>query len=184
MSTTEGTYCVKGSSIKSKLHFVKERFGAEAERALKAGLSANGHFLILDSDWYPYKVFDDLCIAIADNHFGGDLERLFEVGEFSAEQTLRSVYEAFVEGGDFLRFLSRIAALHGRFYNEGRMDVAVSPGGNACEIELRGAPQYSEADIQIAAGFYVGAARTCGLHRVRHEVRRRPDGVDFTLRWQ
>ena len=183
MTETAEEYWVKGSSIKSKLEFVRDRFGGPAEAALKNRFASQGLFLILESEWYPFHLYNDLCIALAENHFGGNLERLLEVGAYSAERTLRSTYEAYLEGGDFIRFLSRISALHGRFYNQGEMNVEVGPEGKSCEIHLRGAPEYSEADTQVAVGFYVGAAQTCGLAGVRHRIERSDDGVDFFLAW-
>jgi hypothetical protein len=183
MAESAQEYWVKGSSIKSKLEFVRERFGPDAEAALKRSFASQGLFLILESEWYPYALFDDLCVAIAENHYGGDLERLVEVGEYSAERTLRTVYEAYLEGGDFLRFLTRIATLHGRFYNQGRMEVEVGDDSKSCRLTLQGAPEYREADIQIAVGYYVGAAKTCGLKGVRHRIERKDDRVDFFLNW-
>jgi hypothetical protein len=183
MSDSAEEYWVKGSSIKSKLEFVRERFGPPAEAALKQRFASQGLFLILESEWYPYALFDELCVAIAENHYGGALERLLDIGVYSAERALRTTYEAYLEGGEFLRFLARIPALHGRLYNQGRMEVSVGENGRSCEIHLRGAPLYTEADTQVAAGFYVGAARTCGLKGVQHRIERRDDGVDFFLNW-
>ena len=176
-------YWVKGSSIKSKLEYVRDRFGAEAEGVLKHRFARQGLFLILESEWYPYALFDELCVAIAENHFGGNLERLLEVGAYSAERTLRSTYVAYLEGGDFLRFLGRISALHGRLYNQGSMEVVVNVDGKSCCLRLRGAPEYREADIQVAAGFYVGSAHCCGLRDVRHRIERLDGGVDISLNW-
>jgi hypothetical protein len=176
-------YQVKGSSIRSKLEFALETFGQDAEARLRSHLATQGIAFLLDSEWYSFKIFDDLCVTLARWHYGGDLRQLVEVGRFSARKTLSTTYAAYAKGQSFLQFLDRIASLHSRFYNQGAMHVQVDPQGTACTIQLREAPEYSDADLYIAVGFYLGAAEACGLDRVTWTMDRRAGGVDFRLQW-
>lgn len=176
-------YRVKGSSIRSKFDFVRERFGEAAERRLKERFRDRDLLPVLDSAMYPFAVYDEVNRAIADEFYGGDLTRLAEVGRYSAQKVLTGVYRAFAAGKDFAGFLDRAAMLHERFYSEGTMKVAMDDGGKACHIVLSGAPTYSEADLQIAGGFYAGAAELLGVEALEWDLSRDERGARFDLRW-
>ena len=177
-------YRVKGSSINSKFEFVRERLGGAAEGRLIDRLrDFENHFPILDSAWYPFTIYDQINRAIAELFFDGDLERLKEVGMFSAESVLNSVYKSFAQGKDYVGFLRRAAILHGRFYDAGKMEVILGDDGRSAEVVHTDAPVYSEADLHVASGFYIGAGRSLGLDDVRSEFRMTPTGVRFRLRW-
>lgn len=177
-------YQVKGSSITSKFQFVRERLGAPAERQLMDRLRDHeASFPILDSAWYPFALYDQTNRLIAELFFGGDLRRLEEVGTYSAEKVLRTVYKSFVKGKDYVGFLNRAAILHGRFYDAGKTEVFLGDDGGSAEIVHSGAPVYSEADLHIASGFYIGAGRAIGLSNVRSEFRLTGTGARFQLRW-
>ena len=119
---------------------------------------------------------------IADRHFGGDLAALREVGAFSAEESLSTVYEVYSDYS-FPQFLGRIGTLHQRFYDQGELAVDHAPGERACRIRMHGAAPYSEADLHVAAGFYVGAARHMGLRDIRCRFELVGDEVHFRLDW-
>jgi hypothetical protein len=179
-----GTYKVKGTSIRSKLAFVRKRFGVQGEEQLKSDLKdEKSLFPLLDSSWYPFELYDRVNRAIARRFFDNDLQALQEVGAYSAEEALTTVYRAFVRQGDYAVFLRHIEKLHKTFYNLGDMSVMVSRDKNYSEIEHFGAPEYSEADLQIAAGFYVGAGQLLGNKNVSCRLDQRPDGAHFELRW-
>ena len=182
--TVSEEYRVRGSSISSKFEFVRDRFGTEAELQLKEAFADRERlFPILDSSWYPFELYDEINRAIADRFFDGKFSGLIEVGSYSAEKVLTSVYKAFAEGKDFVGFLLRAALLHERFYSQSQMDVTLGEDGVSAEILLRDAPMYSEADLHIAAGFYAGAAKLLGLSSFRHEYSLTKDGAHFQLRW-
>ncbi|TNF75319.1 MAG: hypothetical protein EP299_06320 [Acidobacteria bacterium] len=177
-------YLVRGSSISSKFEFVRDRFGTEAELRLKEDFENRERlFPILDSSWYPFELYDEINRAIADKFFDGKLAGLVEVGSYSAEKVLTSVYKAFAEGKDFVGFLLRAALLHERFYSQSQMDVTLGEDGVSAEILLRDAPTYSEADLHMAAGFYAGAAKLLGVTGFHHEYTLTKDGAHFQLRW-
>lgn len=177
-------FSVKGSSISSKFDFVRESFGASAERELRENLRGTADLgTILDSSLYPFDLYDRILRAMADRFYDGDLSRLEEVGAYSAEKSLTTIYRAFTDGKDFLGFLSRIGLLHERFYTEGRMDVEVAENQQSARILLSGAPVYSDADLFVAGGFYIGAGRLLGLDSINYTLSRSEKEALFHLTW-
>lgn len=177
-------FSVKGSSISSKFAFVRETFGAAAERELRESLrDAADLGTILDSSQYPFDLYDRILVALAERFYDGDLSRLEEVGAYSAQKSLTTIYRAFTQGKDFLGFLSRIGLLHERFYSEGKMEVEVAADRKGARIRLSGAPRYSDADLFVAGGFYLGAGRLLGLEAISYDLARTDQGATFRLEW-
>jgi len=176
-------YMVKGSTIRSKLDFVKDRFGEGAKNAIEGRFQGRGLHPLLTASWYPYELYVELLEAIVDAHFDGDASRLVTVGERSADEALKTVYRSFVRERGFDDFLQGIATLHHLFYNLGRIDVVAEKGATSCEIHQRDKPRYAEADLYIAAGFYQRAAELHGLTDVQCSFTTGPDGADFALSW-
>lgn len=174
-------YNIKGSSIQSKLDYVQATHGDKALEELKGVLRAHGILLLLQSSWYPAGLYEKVNRFIAERFLGGDLRRLVEVGSYSSSKALDSVYRVYLETGDFARFLERLSSLHERFFDKGRMEVKAAE--RSCEILLSGAPSYPAADMQVAAGFYAGAARKFGLANVQCDVQRQRGGMRFLLTW-
>lgn len=174
---------VKGTSIRSKLAYVREHFGEAAERALSDDLAAAGVRQVLDSSWYPFDLFERLLRTIAERHFNGELTRLQEIGRYSAEHALTTTYAFYGHQQDFDPFVRRLPTLHGRFYSRGTLEVEHRPQAASCAIRLRGAGRYADADLYVAQGFYIGAAARLGLRDPRCPFQRVDDGVDFTLAW-
>jgi hypothetical protein len=112
----------------------------------------------------------------------GQLESLREVGAYSAQKALASVYEVYAREKNFHRFLERISMLHGRLYSNSRLTVTAQ-GEDFCEVALIGIPDSFEAAAQVAAGFYTGAARLMGLDKVRCEFVLEADQVLYRLDW-
>ncbi|MCH9649169.1 MAG: hypothetical protein K0U98_13095 [Deltaproteobacteria bacterium] len=177
-------YRIKGSSIRGKLDYIRESFGEDAEFEVKELLSNLGVVLILESDWYDHRIYENLNQFLAQRFFKGDISKLVDVGIFSANRALSSTYRAYLERGDFVRFLQRLASLHSRFFSHGDMEVLTAPDEKSCQIHLSGAPSYPKADMQIAVGFYIGAGHAFGLEKIEHQVQHRFGGVRFLLQWQ
>ena len=177
-----GKYQVKGSTIRSKLEFAAERCGSEARENLAAYLSAQAHPTILDAEWYSFSLYDGLLRKLAADFLGDDLSRLQEVGIYSAEKALTTTYEAFAARRDFPLFLKKISTLHNRFYSTGTL-VVVDSGEDFCELEIRDAPIISRADVYLAAGFYIGAARLMGHDRAQVAFEVYSSRVHFRVAW-
>ena len=173
---------VKGGSIRSKLVFVRETFGEDAERELLDLLSQEGTPMVLEASWYPYELFDRLLRAIADRHFGGQVRGLRAVGRFSARYALNTTYEAFLNARDIHGFLRRLARLHSRYYNVGKLQL-IQRGPSRYEVNLVGQGVYYDTDMQVAAGFYAGAAELMACRDATCEVQNLSERAIFDLRW-
>ncbi len=177
-------YKVKGSSINSKIYFIKERFSESNAENLINHFKDIISFPVLESSWYDYKLYVDILKKIVEMFYNSDVEKLKQVGVFSAKTVLSGVYKSFVHDKNFIKFLQKISRLHSRFYNQGEMSVNVLDNEQKCEITLKGAPTYSKEDNYIAAGFYIGSAIECGLSNVRCDIKPGNGFVQFILEWE
>ena len=175
------SYGVKGSSIQSKLQYVREAFGEKAEERLRSSHPDLGR-AVLKGSWYPFELYDQLLQTIATNHFGGFLQRLEAVGEHSAEVALSTTYKAFAVAKDLPGLVRRLSTLHGMYYDKGSMRLG-DFGDSHLTVVLSGAPVYSKADLHVASGFYVGAAKVIGMKGVRSTINLGDDGAEIKLRW-
>jgi hypothetical protein len=175
-------FTVKGSTILSKLVYAREHFGPEAEKDLAAFLSEAGEKQVLDGSWYPFALYEGVLKRLAERHFGGDLVRLRELGEDSARRALTETYQVYGQMG-LTHFLSRIGALHKRFYSHGEIEATMDDDGSRCTIRMFEVPVHSKVDRQVAAGFYVGACRVMGLRDVRCRVATVGDETFFYIDW-
>lgn len=176
-------YEVKGSTVQTKYDFVQARFGPLACGRLEARFKSKGLFPVLSSSWYDYDLYVELLEAIADACFDNDLSRLVEVGEYSADDALTSMYAAFVSEEGFLDFLEGITSLHHMFYSQGNIEVNVHPDQKGCDILHRKKPKAAEADQYVAAGFYQKAAELHGLTNACCSWSMQRKGVHFVLTW-
>lgn len=180
-----GEYKVKGSSINSKFDYIEDNYSAEDLEEFKKIIGDIIDFPVLDSQWYDFDVYEKINRTIARVFFDNNMEKLLDVGKYSAGEVLTGVYKAYVRNQDFIAFLKRISMLHSRFYNKGEMDVDFSRENNSCTIVLHSAPEYPRSDNYIAAGFYVGAAETCGMKNVSYSIiEEEEDRVRFELSWK
>lgn len=177
------SYQVKGSTIRSKLDFVHERFGAAALASLETEFSGRGLLPILVSGWYDFDLYVEVLESITARHFAGDLSRLASVGAYSAEQSLKTVYAAFVRPTGFVEFLRGMSRLHHMFYNAGRIDVSVAGDRKSCTIVHRDKPRLAEADLWVASGFYRMAAALHELDEVACRFEVLGDEARFELGW-
>lgn len=176
-------YMVKGISIRSKLEYVRDRFGAGAEEQMRSGLKGKSELVpLLDSSWYPYTLYEEINRAIADRFHGGNVLALREVGAYSAEKALTSVYRSFARG-TLVDFLGRIGAVHDTYYNQGSMRTEMRPDGRSATVTMTGAASYSEAEAEIATGFLLGAARLLGHPRAACSRKISKEGVTLTISW-
>ncbi|RMH19294.1 MAG: hypothetical protein D6696_11030 [Acidobacteria bacterium] len=174
---------VKGSTIRSKLAFARQRFGEEAEAALEEVIREAGYRHVLEASWYPFELYVDVLTRLAERCFGGRLERLAECGAFSAQRAFTTTYDVYAKHRALRRFLADLPRLHRRFYSAGDIAVDYDGEGTSCTIRMRGLKRYHDADLYVAQGFYLGAARLFRLPQPRCTFSRRLDGVDYVLSW-
>jgi hypothetical protein len=116
---------VKGSAITSRVRYVRDRFGESALRRLKVELS-DGHRVALEGKvlphaWVPYDLFIALNTKI-DTLFGkGDLGLCREMGRYSAEVNLPTLYRIFYKLGTPMFIFSKAARLWQVHYDSGSL---------------------------------------------------------------
>ncbi len=176
-------FVIKGSTIRTKLAFLRDQFGADAETKLAQTLEQRGYPRILEASWYPFEIYEIALQHIADEHYPGQPDGLIEVGTFSAQQALSTTYEAFARKRDFAGFLTLLPQLRLRLYSGGSLEIEQHPERHSCTIGLRDMPRYADVDLFISQGFFAGAARMLGHPDAVCQTQRVDRGVDFVLSW-
>lgn len=164
---------VKGTSIRSRLEFLQQRWGEEARDGVLAGLDAVDRAAVentLAASWVPFALLNRLDAAIVSGPGGGDLQVARDIGAYSAERNLSTVYRMFVDQarGDPAALLENLATLHGSFYDWGSMR-AIRLGRGECRVEVEYAGAASRTNCLTAVGFYTEALRRLGVEEA--EVR-------------
>jgi hypothetical protein len=176
-------FLIKGSSLRTKLDYASQRFGEQASASLDSYLVETlGDRPVLDADWYPFAVYDGLLRLLVRRCLGGDMTRLQEVGHYSAESALGSVYESYARGGRFGAFVDRLPMLHQRLYTVSRLVVQAKEDA-ACVLETVDMPCISEADTNVSCGFFVGAARLLGHPEALGTIQPAETTVRYRISW-
>lgn len=145
---------VKGAMVRAHVQFVRDRFGdAAVEKALAALppiASAEVHNA-LTSSWCSFETLVRLDRAIADAVGHHELELMRELGRYSAQINLSTVYRAF-RRDDIHEFFRRSAALHKQFQDFGTCEyeqVSETQG----RISVRDASCYSPIYCASESGY-------------------------------
>jgi hypothetical protein len=130
---------VKGSAITSRIRYVRDRFGEGALRRLKLALT-DAHRVQLDGKvlphaWVPYDLFVAVNVEI-DKLFGqGDLMLCREMGRYSAEVNLPTLYRIFYKLGTPMFIFGKAARLWQVHYDSGQL-VPVQEGPNRVRLRI------------------------------------------------
>ncbi len=132
---------VKGAIITARLRFARERHGEEGLRRLLDAVPASTRAAlegrVLPHEWVPYDVFIDMGVAM-DRLFGeGDLALCYELGRYSAEVNLPTLYRIFYRLGSPLYIFRKAAQLWSLHYDSGKL-AAMEEGPGAARIEIIG----------------------------------------------
>lgn len=116
---------VKGSAVTSRVRYVRDRFGEAAYRRLRDALTPEHQALldarVLPHEWVPYDLFIALNVE-ADRMFGkGDLALCFEMGKYSAETNLPTLYRIFYRVSTPQFIFKKAAKLWEVHYSSGRL---------------------------------------------------------------
>lgn len=116
---------VKGSALLARLQFVEERHGAEGLARLFAAFSPDQRSRLqnelMPHAWASFDDFVDLSVAI-DRLFGqGDMALCYEMGRYSAEKNLPTLYRIFYRLGSPLYIFRKAARVWEVHYDSGRL---------------------------------------------------------------
>lgn len=154
---------VKGAMVRAHLQFVRDRMGeaalAQTLEALPKELAAEVHN-VLTSSWCAFESLIQLDRAIARVAGGDEKELLRELGRYSAQINLSTVYRAF-HRDDLHEFFRHSAMLHRQFQDFGTCEYEHVGEGHG-RISVRGAVCYSPTYCTSEAGYLEQVISTHG----------------------
>jgi predicted hydrocarbon binding protein len=180
---------VKGAMVRAHLQFVRDRLGeptlALTLKALPAPVATEIHG-ILASTWCAFESLVVLDRTIARVAGRDETELMHELGRYSAQINLSTVYRAF-HRDDIHEFFRNSAMLHRQFQDFG--DCEYEPLGKAHgRISVRNAVCFSPAYCASEAGYLEQVIATHGgtSASVTEPACRcaNDDRCTFELRWQ
>jgi hypothetical protein len=180
---------VKGTALRARLRYVKERAGEDGFDRFLATLAPETRALvdarILPNAWYPFAAFVDLCEVI-DRQLGkGDLALCYELGRYGCDANLPTLYKLFFRMADVLYIIRRAAAAWRVNYDEGtmlvvdeadhrvRLRMEVPAGHRAHCLSVMG---WISRAGELSGGKDVRMLETCRLHGDPH--------CEFELTWR
>ncbi len=118
---------VKGSAITARIRWVRDHHGEASYRRLKDALPEEHRRMIdariLPHAWVPFELFVSI-LEEADRMFGnGDLRLCREMGRYSAEVNLPTLYRIFYRFGTPSFIIRKAARLWDVHYSSGRLVV-------------------------------------------------------------
>jgi hypothetical protein len=127
--------------ITARMRYVRERHGEDGVRRVLAAVPTPTRAVldgrVIPNSWVPYDVFIDLGVTV-DRLFGhGDLALCLELGRYSAEVNLPTLYRLFYRFGSPLYIFRKAAQLWDEHYDSGRL-AAMEAGPNAARLEILG----------------------------------------------
>ena len=182
---------VKGASITARLRFVRERHGEDGLRRLLDAVPATTRAAlerrVLPQEWVPYDVFVEMGVA-ADRLFGtGDLAVCQELGRYSAEVNLPTLYRLFYRLGSPLYIFRRAAQLWGVHYDSGQL-AAMEEGPGCARLEILGFERPHRVHCLAVVGWATRSVELSGgtvLSAVEERCRARGDETcEMVARWK
>jgi hypothetical protein len=177
-----GAFQVKGSTMQYKVEFVARQRGESVAEDLKREFANDQLFPILDSRWYPFKLYDRLLVRTAELCFAGDIRQLEELSASWASKSLSGIYESYAWGQRLDAFLSRLPRLHDRMFTYGKVTTAKGELAGQHRITLSDSASYTAPVLYSASGFYLGATRFLGYPEASCSFTRSGSTVHFDLR--
>jgi hypothetical protein len=131
---------VKGSALTSRLLWVSLNHGKAGMARLAAASSPTLRGIVESgatrASWYPFDAFIELNERV-DALFGaGDIALVRELGRYSADANLTTIYRLFFKFGAVHWILTRAPRLWGMHYDAGRVVVRAPSGGHEAELEV------------------------------------------------
>jgi hypothetical protein len=159
---------VKGTALKARLRFVEQRGGDEAWRRFSEALSPETRRLIDDrilaSGWYPFDAYVEMSEVI-DRQLGkGDLELCHELGRFSCDTNLPTLYKLFFRMSDIPSLIRRATAAWRVNYDDGSMTV-LEEGDHFVRLRME-VPRPHRAHCLSVRGWVVRAGELSGAKQV------------------
>jgi uncharacterized protein (TIGR02265 family) len=160
---------IKGAILKSRMAFVRERFGEAMVQQVRASLPADDQQAlksILTVRWYPFEIgkrLDDAIVTVCGN---GDPAFLKQLGAASADKNLSTLHKSLLAPGNPHAFLERARTIYALYYETGRREYKRT-GDRSGVLTTHDADTFSAPDCQTVIGWYERALEMCGARGVR-----------------
>ena len=146
---------LKGAALKSSIKFLTEKFGAEKYAEILAALPIEDQIVIrnaLPHHWVPVQSMVNLMHTAAKKTGRDARELAFELGQFSAEDGLTTIYKLFFKVGSPEFILGRAAKVWRNFYDASDMTLHHSVPGHV-NVRISGMPLKDEVFCQRIRGW-------------------------------
>ena len=182
---------VKGSAITSRVRYVRDRFGEPSLRQVKLALPAEHRPAlegkVLPHAWVPYELFIILNVEI-DRLFGkGDLALCREMGRYSAEVNLPTLYRIFYKLGTPMFIFGKAARLWQVHYDSGQL-VPVQEGTDRVRLKIEGFADPHRAHCLSVLGWAEQSIEISGAEVVDGKEERcrtrGDDACELILEWK
>ena len=168
---------IKGAAIRSRLEYVRERFGDEALQQVLQGLDEMDQVVltgtVLPSIWYPFQVlrnFDEAACRLLGE---GDLALFEGAGEQVGEQHARSIYRVFFKETEPARVLRLASCIYANYYSGlGRLSLRGDEGGASERLVINGAAGTVRSNCVTALAYFRTVLEVCtGMEVQARETR-------------
>lgn len=182
---------VKGTVLHANVAFIQEKFGREAYDKIVAGLSESDRnalgSVVLQSAWYEYSLVLRIMEAAEKLYVAsGPRSLAWEMGRFSAEYGLKTVYKIFFKVADPQFIISRASKIFSNYFDSGTMEV-ISLEPRSAHIRIRGFNQPCQVFCDRAMGWMERTLELAGAKSVTAThpkcVVRGDAWCDFVGRW-
>jgi hypothetical protein len=136
---------VKGSALRSSIAFLTERLGEQGFEKVVASLPEGERALfeapVLQSNWYEFSLLLHLMDGAAPLlPHGGKRSLAWDLGRFSAEHGLTTLYKVFFRVADPGFIIRKASQVFSNYYDSGRMEL-VSLQGKESVLRVTGFDQ-------------------------------------------
>lgn len=152
-----------------------ERLASQCSPALRANMELG----FAKARWYPLEQFIELNEQV-DKVFGrGDQALVKQMGRYSADANLTTIYRLFFKVGSVRWILGRAVRLWGAHYDAGSFEV-MTRGQRGAVLRMRGFPSPHRVHCLAVSGFIERALELSGGRRpIVNEAKCRLRGDEF-----
>lgn len=161
---------VKGTAVKSTAAFLQDRMGRDGYAKLLQSLSSEESEILsgtlLQSDWYPFSLLVHLMKSAEKSlppNAGHSLA--WELGRFSAEYGLNSVYKIFFKVADVGYILRKASSLFPAYYDTGTLTILES-GDHFAKVRVTGFDEWGVVFCDRLQGWMEKTVEMTGSKRV------------------
>lgn len=178
---------LKGGAVLTRLAYVTEKYGEEGRERVLEQIDPEFRRRIerglLKSEWFQLRGFQQI-VATTDSTFGdGDWRVARDMGRYSAEANLTSLYKAFYKVGTPKFIMSRAATVWKAQHDHGKLG-SEQLSRRAFRISLTEHPELDAALTHSIIGWSLRAIELSGGQLARHELEEEVfDGIDRRVSW-